>query len=522
MPRAKASSRPSDVTDTSLPDPLAAPSLAGTAGAELLQLPVDAVVPSEENPRDSVPIDPDLVASIRRFGVLEPLIVSPAAPDGVAAVYPLIAGARRLAHAREAGLATVPAVVRDVTTAQAAELRLVENLQRLDLSPLEEARAFDRLINEHGYTQADVAAAISRNQGHVSKRLALLKLRAEGKTMLADGRLQLNEAISLSRLPAPVQDGVLAKIAGGLDPTLAVENAVRRVADLKVRAKVIKELEADGIEWVDRVSDRVSGAARLSYYGSLGHVDPAAHLKDDCALVVVRDAPIWTGGTSDLERWTEQYCTEPQRHTESAAKPAASPETAESNDSAPAGPSRLEEWGAKQRQTRDADARRSAHIRSVLGGKLPRSAGEHRDLWWLTGTATGYTELASEVLLPRLSEWLLPEALTESVEGVSTETAARAIADLASQPADVRSRWALALVLADGETYTHSAYLMMDPDQALHPDQHSPAAIHLTWLASTGLELDETEQRIVDTAPSLLVAFDLETADPDDAEAVAE
>ena len=145
------------------------------ARSGLAEIPVDRLRPNPEQPRrafDQGALD-ELADSIRRHGVLQPLLVS---EDG-AGGYVVIAGERRWRAARAAGLTTVPAVIRERLGARdELALALVENLQRRDLSPLEEARAFEHLRSEHGLSQAEIADQVGLDRSTVANALRLLKL----------------------------------------------------------------------------------------------------------------------------------------------------------------------------------------------------------------------------------------------------------------------------------------------------------------------------------------------------------
>jgi ParB family chromosome partitioning protein len=136
-----------------------------------------------------------LAASLREHGVLQPLLVRPAARGG--AGYEIVAGERRWRAAQRAGLPEVPVVVRELGDREALELALVENVQRADLSPLEEAEAFRRLIDEFGHTQEALAEAVGKSRSHVANTLRLLGLPPALREMLADGRLTAGHARAL-------------------------------------------------------------------------------------------------------------------------------------------------------------------------------------------------------------------------------------------------------------------------------------------------------------------------------------
>lgn len=153
-----------------------------------LDVPVDQVRPNPQQPRTSFEADAldELARSIREHGLLQPIVVTRVA-DGT---YQLVAGERRWRAARLAGLRTVPAVLKDPRTPrESLELALVENVQRRDLNPLEEAGAYHALVEEHGLTQEAVAQRVGRSRVAVANTLRLLQLPAEIQQAIADGAL---------------------------------------------------------------------------------------------------------------------------------------------------------------------------------------------------------------------------------------------------------------------------------------------------------------------------------------------
>jgi ParB family transcriptional regulator, chromosome partitioning protein len=151
----------------------------------LREIPVEAVRPNPSQPRSH--FDPDdleeLAQSIREHGILQPVLVSEQ-PDGT---YQLITGERRWRSAQLAGLSTVPAIVKEVTSQASLEMALVENIQRRDLNPLEEAIAFRQLIDEHGLTQDQLAQRLGKNRVTVTNTLRLLHLPPAVQHALAQG-----------------------------------------------------------------------------------------------------------------------------------------------------------------------------------------------------------------------------------------------------------------------------------------------------------------------------------------------
>jgi ParB family chromosome partitioning protein len=197
----------------------AAPRPRNGAGAGPHTIAIEDVHPSSEQPRktfDGERLD-ELAASIRTQGIIQPLIVRARAAGG----YELIAGERRWRAAQRAGLHEVPAVIRDVAPSQAFEMALVENLQREDLNPIEEAAGYERLIAEFGYTQEKLADRVGKERSTVANSLRLLRLPDSVRDLVAQGRLSMGHARALL----------------GLDSVDAMERLARRTVaqDLSVR-----------------------------------------------------------------------------------------------------------------------------------------------------------------------------------------------------------------------------------------------------------------------------------------------
>ena len=160
-------------------------------------VPIEFLRPSPLQPRrrfDEAELEA-LADSIRERGILQPLLVRPAASG--AAGYEIVAGERRWRAAQRAGLHEVPAVVRELSDQETLELALVENLQRADLSPLEEAQAFRRLIDEFGHTQEELATGVGKSRSHVANTLRLLALPAAVQALVEDGSLTAGHARAL-------------------------------------------------------------------------------------------------------------------------------------------------------------------------------------------------------------------------------------------------------------------------------------------------------------------------------------
>ena len=161
-------------------------------GVTTVILPLDEIVPNREQPRKQFDDEAlaDLSASIAQHGVLQPLLVRPM-PDGS---YQLVAGERRWRASRMAGLTEVPVVVRDMDEQEAAELALIENLQREDLNPMEEAIGYRTLMESYGMTQEQTAQVVNKSRPAVANALRLLQLPQEVTDLVAAGRLSAGHA----------------------------------------------------------------------------------------------------------------------------------------------------------------------------------------------------------------------------------------------------------------------------------------------------------------------------------------
>ena len=195
-------------------------------GALLADLPVVSISPNPHQPR--VHFDEEtlaeLTASIAEMGVLQPILVRPLADD----LYELIAGERRWRAAQRAGLTTIPAVIRTTDDATSVEQALVENLHRQDLTALEEAAAYQQLIDDFGLTHDQVSGRVGKSRSAITNSLRLLGLPPAVQRLLADGQLSAGHARALLGTPDRARQEALAReaAAGGWSVRM-VEDAVR-------------------------------------------------------------------------------------------------------------------------------------------------------------------------------------------------------------------------------------------------------------------------------------------------------
>jgi ParB family chromosome partitioning protein len=178
-----------------------------TDGDTLRDIPVELLQRGQYQPRVDMRQDTldDLAASIKAQGVVQPIVVRPIAGSGGEKRYEIIAGERRWRAAQLAGLDEVPAVVRKIPDEAAIAMALIENIQRENLNPLEEARALDRLIREFGLTHAEAAQAVGRSRASVSNLLRLQDLSDKVKPMLEDRQLEMGHARALLSIQNPTQ-----------------------------------------------------------------------------------------------------------------------------------------------------------------------------------------------------------------------------------------------------------------------------------------------------------------------------
>ena len=215
----------------------------GRSAPRLLDIPTEIIDPNPHQPRRAFQTEPhdDLVRSIRQHGIIQPLVVTRSGER-----YELIAGERRLRAAKQLGLATVPAVVRDTEELEQLELAIVENVQRQDLNPVEEAIAYQQLVDEFGLTQEEAAEKVGKSRTTVANALRLLTLPPEMLSALREGKITASHGKVLLSAVTPhereklfhqILEGQLpVRAAGNLSRATTVRRHTRRSADPLVLA----------------------------------------------------------------------------------------------------------------------------------------------------------------------------------------------------------------------------------------------------------------------------------------------
>ena len=211
------------------------PAATGARPGALLSIPIEHLTPHPDQPRqhfDEAEIE-SLAASIREKGVVQPLVVRPGPGGDDAAPYEIVAGERRWRAAQRAGLHELPAVVRALSDSESIEIALVENLQRRDLNPLEEASAYRRLIRDFDHRQEDVARALGKSRSHVANTVRLLDLPEAAKALVQDGTLSAGHGRALLATSDPA---ALAETVVRLRLTVRqTEALVRRAGEARSR-----------------------------------------------------------------------------------------------------------------------------------------------------------------------------------------------------------------------------------------------------------------------------------------------
>ena len=236
-------------------------------------LPIELVIRNPNNPRREFSDDElnDLAASIREHGILQPVVVREQA--GGSGVHEIIAGERRWRAAQRAGLVEIPVIVRNVDDKVALELAIIENVQRSDLNPIEEASGYQKLIDEYGYTQADLGDVIGKSRSHVANTLRLLKLPATVQAMVGNNELSAGHARTLVTAADPealarhiVADGLSVRQAEALAQTAVASSAGNS------GHKAPKEKDADTLALEKLLTDRLGLRVEISHGKSGGEV----------------------------------------------------------------------------------------------------------------------------------------------------------------------------------------------------------------------------------------------------------
>lgn len=245
---------------------------------------LDLLQPNREQPRGAVEDTSleELAQSIRTHGVIQPIVVTRRA--GEARGYEIVAGERRWRAAQRAGLLRVPVVVRDVEETRRLELALIENIQRQDLNPMEEAAAYARLASDFGLTQEQIARSVGKDRATIANYQRLLGLAEEVRAEVAAGRLAMGHARALASLPDPATQQRVAREIIARDLSVrSTEALVREAADGSPTrsAKQVKPPDAN-VQAAEHTLRRSLGApVRIVRRGAAGRIEIAFKSEDE-------------------------------------------------------------------------------------------------------------------------------------------------------------------------------------------------------------------------------------------------
>ena len=227
------------------------------------KLPVDFIIANRANPRRSFDAEQleELTNSIREKGVMSPLLVRPTDDPNI---FELIAGERRWRAAQKAGLHDVPVIVREVDDKEALELAIIENVQRADLNPLEEAMGYGQLIEQFDYTQQDLAQVIGKSRSHVANTLRLLRLPEDVRGMVASGTLTAGHARTLITVEDPA---ALARQIVDKGLSVREAEALSQQRDLPRRKPVVdvEQRDADTLALERKLADALGLSVALNH-----------------------------------------------------------------------------------------------------------------------------------------------------------------------------------------------------------------------------------------------------------------
>ncbi|WP_395684596.1 ParB/RepB/Spo0J family partition protein [Aestuariivirga sp.] len=245
----------------------------------LRQMPIEFLTASPNNPRKSfAELDlEDLARSIREKGLLQPIVVRPLQTGN----YEIVAGERRWRAAQRAGVHDVPVVIRELSDAEALEIALIENVQRSDLNPLEEARAYSLLIDRFSYTQQQLADSIGKSRSHIANTLRLLNLPETVRIQIEQGRLTAGHARALVATDQPIdlaeqiiKLGLSVREAEGLARSAAAPKKSRAPAGKDADTRSLEKTLSEALGLKVTISHRSNGAGTIDIaYSSLDQLE---------------------------------------------------------------------------------------------------------------------------------------------------------------------------------------------------------------------------------------------------------
>jgi ParB family chromosome partitioning protein len=287
---------PAEASPNAIADTVDTGGAVGVPGAQLREVSVDDVVPNPKQPRqvfDDEALE-ELTHSVKEFGLLQPIVVREKADGG----YELIMGERRLRAARAAGLEAVPAIVRDTTDDALLRDALLENIHRVQLNPLEEAAAYQQLLEEFGATHEELASRIGRSRSQVTNTIRLMKLPVKVQTRVAAGVISAGHARALLGLQdAEAQDALATRIvAEGLSVRATEEAVAVAAAEQPAAKRRTRRISAPGVEELgSRLSDMFETKVKIQIGRAKGRIVVEFGSVDDLQRIIGVMAPEITG-----------------------------------------------------------------------------------------------------------------------------------------------------------------------------------------------------------------------------------
>ena len=269
------------------------PPSAGDLGAWFAEVPVDAIVPNPRQPRQVFDEEAmaELVHSVREVGLLQPVVVRPTGPSA----YELVMGERRWRACQQVGMTTIPAIVRH--TQDDAMLRdgLLENLHRAQLNPLEEAAAYQQLLEDFGCTHEELAGRIGRSRPQISNTLRLLKLSPPVQRRVAAGVLSAGHARTLLAVPdADAQDRLATRVVAegisvrSLEELVTLGETGGSSRDDRTRSRRTTEPDAEAAALAERLGDYLDTRVRIDVGRSRSRITIDCGSREDLQRVVAR------------------------------------------------------------------------------------------------------------------------------------------------------------------------------------------------------------------------------------------
>lgn len=253
------------------------------------RVPIEFITRNPRNPRrqfDESELQ-DLAVSIRQHGIVQPVVVRPRGSER----FEIIAGERRWRAAQLAGLTDIPVIVRDVDDRTALEIAIVENVQRSDLNPLEEALGYELLIGEHGYTQNDLGEIIGKSRSHVANSLRLLKLPEPVRDMLSSGTLSAGHARALipTSNPTALAASVVSRGLSVRDTERLAQNDIKNQTAPETKSLGKNAKDSDTLALERTLSDRLGLDVSIAHRANGGHLRIAyrtlEQLEEICRLL---------------------------------------------------------------------------------------------------------------------------------------------------------------------------------------------------------------------------------------------